>query len=181
MFESCLFTCVGKPLSSLRWRLWWYAWWGSVTCILFLQWRACVRMSWLCLRRMVMIRIVCFWCLEFLSNFWGTSETLKLCERFGVDLFKVLFVVVICHIAVISLDRGNDGVLGAISQQLQVLCGCTLSITCFDWDWKLTWILLLCSAHVKASMMGSSLTIPITGGRFKLGIWQVLSSSSVFL
>ncbi|XP_024397590.1 uncharacterized protein [Physcomitrium patens] len=27
-------------------------------------------------------------------------------------------------------------------------------------------------AHVKASMMGSSLTIPITGGRFKLGIWQ---------
>jgi secondary thiamine-phosphate synthase enzyme len=27
-------------------------------------------------------------------------------------------------------------------------------------------------AHVKASMMGSSLTIPITAGRFKLGIWQ---------
>jgi len=27
-------------------------------------------------------------------------------------------------------------------------------------------------AHVKASMMGSSLTIPITSGRFSLGIWQ---------
>ena len=31
------------------------------------------------------------------------------------------------------------------------------------------------AAHVKASMMGSSLTIPITSGRFNLGIWQVLS------
>lgn len=31
------------------------------------------------------------------------------------------------------------------------------------------------AAHVKASMMGSSLTIPITSGSFNLGIWQVLS------
>lgn len=29
------------------------------------------------------------------------------------------------------------------------------------------------SAHVKSSMMGCSLTIPIKGGRFCLGIWQV--------
>ena len=29
-------------------------------------------------------------------------------------------------------------------------------------------------------MMGSSLIIPITAGRFKLGIWQVLLSSFVF-
>lgn len=27
-------------------------------------------------------------------------------------------------------------------------------------------------AHVKASMMGCSLTIPVTAGRFHLGIWQ---------
>lgn len=35
--------------------------------------------------------------------------------------------------------------------------------------------LYIYAAHVKASMMGSSLTIPITSGRFNLGIWQVLS------
>eukprot|EP00850_Spirogloea_muscicola_P011516 SM000071S21140 [mRNA] locus=s71:561157:563676:- [translate_table: standard] len=29
-------------------------------------------------------------------------------------------------------------------------------------------------AHVKASMMGSSLTIPITSGRLNMGIWQVV-------
>ena len=27
-------------------------------------------------------------------------------------------------------------------------------------------------AHVKASMMGSSVTIPITNGRLNLGTWQ---------
>ena len=27
-------------------------------------------------------------------------------------------------------------------------------------------------AHIKASMMGSSLSIPVTGGRLNLGIWQ---------
>ncbi|MCY4545455.1 MAG: secondary thiamine-phosphate synthase enzyme YjbQ [Gemmatimonadetes bacterium] len=27
-------------------------------------------------------------------------------------------------------------------------------------------------AHIKASMMGSSVSIPITGGRLNLGIWQ---------
>ena len=27
-------------------------------------------------------------------------------------------------------------------------------------------------AHVKSSLLGSGLTVPITGGRFNLGIWQ---------
>jgi secondary thiamine-phosphate synthase enzyme len=27
-------------------------------------------------------------------------------------------------------------------------------------------------AHIKASVVGSSLTIPITGGRLNLGMWQ---------
>ncbi len=34
----------------------------------------------------------------------------------------------------------------------------------------------LAAAHCKSSMFGCSLNIPITGGRFNLGTWQVSAS-----
>jgi secondary thiamine-phosphate synthase enzyme len=33
-------------------------------------------------------------------------------------------------------------------------------------------------AHAKCSLVGASLTIPITGGRLNLGIWQGIYSAS---
>jgi thiamine phosphate synthase YjbQ (UPF0047 family) len=36
-------------------------------------------------------------------------------------------------------------------------------------------------AHVKASLMGPSVTLPITGGRLNLGTWQVCVCVCVYL
>lgn len=85
-------------------------------------------------------------------SFWGTVKDLT-CS----------FVRLIFHLRKLtSVFANNLGIFVAFSQW-SVL--------------KLTLLLFVCSAHVKASMMGSSLTIPITAGRFKLGIWQVYMRS----
>lgn len=44
--------------------------------------------------------------------------------------------------------------------------------TSFFAGYKTHHICLFSAAHVKTSLMGASLTVPITGGKLNLGTWQ---------
>ena len=58
------------------------------------------------------------------------------------------------------IDNNNDFILLKVSHVLRLL--------------------LDFAAHVKSSMMGCSLTVPIKAGRLSLGIWQVRYKYSLF-